>query len=960
MADRYWVGGTGTWNQTSHWSTASGGASGASAPTASDNAIFDVNSFSALGQIVTVAKAVGGPTSSTCKNLTITGVLYNPEFLLDASTPGNNPSSNVFLDIEGTLTINSACYWHGLSDVYTIGVSTTVYYPYVRIADSIVLNPNFTTVWSGYWIMRNTAASPATRTITGNGGAMIFDLGPGSYSGINLQIDCGTDVINIQDDIEFNQMEIIHGVVNTNNHTTKFQTCTTESTGELNLGSSDIYCYGFVVEGGATFDSGTSTIHFEDWFVFGLSFSGLVAEDQTFYDVECPEFDFDIGNRLSGTVTFRNLTVGVGDFAFENLFLLQDTFSVPEPLTMVITDTLTIHGKVNRRILVGNCLFRGMYFSPRVGYIDNSPVDTTIQAANIDLEYVDFYDVKATGAAAPFIGTDLGDGGGNDDITFVAQDLYWVGGSGLFFDANNWSLVSGGVGGAGIPACQDSAIFDDLSFTADDQEVFFWEIKTYNYYGSSSDEYAYIFGLPSIISVGDTRNAILVFWEDDPAFVGQIFDVRNIRFTCNDFSGGHTNIDFTYIRHPAFIIKYGSHNVEGEGLAYLWVDPGTGSVTLESDFESRIDGMYIDHSSGTLDFNGFNVTLGVINSGGAIVSQYETFAERTAKVLPAVGGLLVLGTGIVTLIDTGLYVDHPTFADFTGANIVLSGTGGDSYIDVWDYILTQSSSITLATVKIDIDSVGQLYCSITGTTFTALHGSTCLFDGVTTSDYTFTNFIANATNNDAIDLNGNGSTWNLIVASGLVIIYNCSLEDSHASGGATFYACNCVDAGGNTGWAFACNVLPAYSVSVITAMARVQEGLPTPKVIMGGKGGASGTTYSLFKKASTYTFGVWRSKVYSFDDPFNVTGIRIPLSAAIGSNMVVVPNLYFDNGSRSAVGTPINSSNYDNNQNYIFLSPDNFENNVHGEDNFWLELQFIGTSLISVLPPIDIDVETET
>jgi hypothetical protein len=47
MADRYWVGGTGSWNSTAKWSTTSGGASGASVPTATDNAIFDANSGTA-------------------------------------------------------------------------------------------------------------------------------------------------------------------------------------------------------------------------------------------------------------------------------------------------------------------------------------------------------------------------------------------------------------------------------------------------------------------------------------------------------------------------------------------------------------------------------------------------------------------------------------------------------------------------------------------------------------------------------------------------------------------------------------------------------------------------------------------------------------------------------------------------------------------------------------------------
>lgn len=44
MANRYWVGGTGNWSDTAHWSTSSGGSSGASAPTSSDDVYIDANS----------------------------------------------------------------------------------------------------------------------------------------------------------------------------------------------------------------------------------------------------------------------------------------------------------------------------------------------------------------------------------------------------------------------------------------------------------------------------------------------------------------------------------------------------------------------------------------------------------------------------------------------------------------------------------------------------------------------------------------------------------------------------------------------------------------------------------------------------------------------------------------------------------------------------------------------------
>lgn len=65
MANRYWVtGGTGNWNSTTNWSTASGGASGASVPGSSDAALLDANSG---------AGTVTLDISPTIQTLTCTG-----------------------------------------------------------------------------------------------------------------------------------------------------------------------------------------------------------------------------------------------------------------------------------------------------------------------------------------------------------------------------------------------------------------------------------------------------------------------------------------------------------------------------------------------------------------------------------------------------------------------------------------------------------------------------------------------------------------------------------------------------------------------------------------------------------------------------------------------------------------------------------------------------------------------
>lgn len=70
MADRYWVGGTGSWSSTAKWSATSGGAGGQTVPTAVDNVFFDANS----GTASAVYTATIDTLAATCLNLTITPV----------------------------------------------------------------------------------------------------------------------------------------------------------------------------------------------------------------------------------------------------------------------------------------------------------------------------------------------------------------------------------------------------------------------------------------------------------------------------------------------------------------------------------------------------------------------------------------------------------------------------------------------------------------------------------------------------------------------------------------------------------------------------------------------------------------------------------------------------------------------------------------------------------------------
>ena len=100
MANRYWVGGTGTWDPAStSWSTTSGGSSGSAAPLATDNAIFDANSG---GGTVTVLDGPGGSGfSPECANLTCTGFTGS----IDSSGNAININGNITLSVGGDYTL---------------------------------------------------------------------------------------------------------------------------------------------------------------------------------------------------------------------------------------------------------------------------------------------------------------------------------------------------------------------------------------------------------------------------------------------------------------------------------------------------------------------------------------------------------------------------------------------------------------------------------------------------------------------------------------------------------------------------------------------------------------------------------------------------------------------------------------------------------------------------------------
>jgi len=113
MADRYWILGTGTWSSTNtaNWSASSGGAGGASVPTASDNVFFDANSNVGTGAFtVTMAN-----TPRVCNDFTASG--------LDGVM--TLAGTSIGLTVSGSLTFQATNFTRTYTGVTTFNATTT-------------------------------------------------------------------------------------------------------------------------------------------------------------------------------------------------------------------------------------------------------------------------------------------------------------------------------------------------------------------------------------------------------------------------------------------------------------------------------------------------------------------------------------------------------------------------------------------------------------------------------------------------------------------------------------------------------------------------------------------------------------------------------------------------------------------------------------------------------------------
>jgi len=411
--DLYWVGGSGDWDDASHWAMTSGGAGGACIPSANDNVFFDANSFNGTGQTVNL-----NIDDAFCKTMDWTGATGNSNF----------NSNDMNLHINGGLLMNAN------------------------------MNVNFT----GDLYFES--------DLSGN---IIFTSG--KIFGGNAWFT-GTGEWGLGDDFEIGQ-DIIHnaGIFETNGHTATMTDYRSESDQprELIIANSIFrlrWIPGngpeFIVRGpDFTIQSDASTIEFPD--------NGYVSLINTL----SLEFNRVIFYGYGGIGNYDNLGNAVNESRFKYVdfhiwgdigaTVLYDTLKA-QPGTRLLFPSNQL-AKVIYLDAQGTCARPINIVSNFTGAAAN--VETTTTNSDITYAYVQDVHVSGGGSFTATASVDLGNNVGwviSDD---GSRTLYWVGDTGSWNDPAHWSLTSGGVGGECVPTPLDDVIFDANSFSLPDQTV---------------------------------------------------------------------------------------------------------------------------------------------------------------------------------------------------------------------------------------------------------------------------------------------------------------------------------------------------------------------------------------------------------------------------------------------------------------------------------------------------------
>jgi hypothetical protein len=782
MADRYWVGGTGTWNtsSTTNWSTTSGGAGGASAPTSVDNVFFDANSNTGTSAFtVTVSNSV-------CNDFTASGLDGTMTLAI------GNATLNCYGSMTFPATNRAVSGTNGI--IRFLSTSTGKTLTTNGVAFPITTRLSFEGVGGGWTL-------GSALTISGTGGQLAFLQG--SFSTGNFNVTCGS---------------IISG-------DTPVSISLGSSTITLSSGSNALY----LIANGITLNAGTSSIVMNSVFSSQLTVNGGL----TFYNVSFTTANPTTqGPIINGDNTFNNLSVtsrsttGVKALSLEgnqtingiltlgaanatNLRMQVISGTIGTQRTITLNGTLATLTDVDFRDIATAGSATRPWTGTRLGDgLNNSGI-------TFDTPKTVYWNLVAGGSWSSNAWATTS-GGTPDTTNFpLAQDKIIIEDAGL----NTSATVTNNISGVWIGELDISNRTSAMTLATGTAAA-----RVYKNIALSSSVTMTGTGTWTISGQGTVQTLTIAntfvpnFNIDSPGgtlrltsnttFSGsttQLFtlisgtlDLNNFILTCTRFDSNNSNI-------RSIIFGTGVINITGSGLILDMADSTnltcTGSKIVNltysgSEGSRTIYGVSTDVG---LDYNSlFNVNITAGTDGVQIRGWIASIDTTGSSVFFETPEALIIAGGNLTLAPPPFELTNSTYFS-------LYGLGGTQQITTNGQMIV-SGGIDCNELIENNNSIFAFQDALTSSTFYLIGGTVQFKAGtVNTIDYFATTYIGAPTAQKYLQSTTPGVQATIVQTSGTVNATNLTIRDSNATGGATFNAATNLqntDAGNNTGWNF--------------------------------------------------------------------------------------------------------------------------------------------------------------
>jgi hypothetical protein len=761
MADRYWVGGAGTWDATTttNWSATSGGASGASAPTSVDNVIFNASS-NATAYAVTVG------TSANALDVTIAGPAVG----------------NVTITMGATAVLN--CYGSWLNAATGVAFNNT--------NGSII---NYSAITTGKTITTNNITLSTVIFVTkGIGGG--WTLGSALTLGGTISIENGT--------------------FNTGNFaiTSPVMQSSGTSTRALTLGTSTITLsnntsWVFSTTTGLTFSGALSTI------IFSATSPIFAGGGLTYGTVNFTSTSSGT-SIISGVNTFTTLTQ-VTQITGRRIFALSNNQTITGTLTLGATNSYNFRiqcisdsSLAVRTFTVGTVAtlsdvdFRNIAVTGASAPWSGTRLGNGTGNSGITFAAgVNKYWNLAAGGNWSANAWALTSGGATATNNFplaqdtviientgltagntITIDLAWWIGSLTSTRTNNWTLAS---------TTQSPQFFGNITLTTGTTVT-----------GTGTFNFSNISGTQTITTAGVTLSQALTF-DTSTGSVVLNGDLTTASTQTTTLNTGTLNL-------AGFTLSTGIFSSSNSNIRTLAF--GTGKIVLTGSATT----LFTTSTATNLTVTGTNPLIELTTNATTGTRTVTLGATTEAN---AISVDVTAGSDAIALGTTSGAFKNVNFTGFTGS---YTTTNGINIYGNWNWggVTTNSSTATITFAATSgtktITSNGKSFGG--NVTFNGVGGTWLCADALTTtSALTLTNgtlklaagttstvgsFVTSGTNPKYLQSSTDGTQATISDASGTNTVSYLTIQDSNATGGAIFdaLAITNVDAGNNTGWLF--------------------------------------------------------------------------------------------------------------------------------------------------------------